>query len=101
MQVSAMGIGWYEREDYPRILKVMEDGHTLPRTYDDFLKRAELGERALKSQGHVVVRAVIKSDDFVIWCRDRGLKVDSEARKRFGNEVAYAEVMKRQGGAKH
>lgn len=98
MQVSAIGIGFYEREDYPRILEIMEDAHLLPRTYDEFVKRFEVGKRQLEARSALVTAAVIKPDEFLAWCRERGLKVDAQARKRFSNEAAIAEVRKRQGG---
>ena len=84
-----MGIGWYEREDYARILEIMEDAHLLPRTYDEWRERAELGERQQKEAGVSVIRAVIKPEEFLAWCRALGLKVDAQARTRFGSEVAY------------
>ena len=92
MKVSALGMPWYEREDYPRILEIMADADKLPDTHADFVKRAELGERQLKSQGHIVVRAVIKPDEFAGWCAVRGLKLDAQARMRFGSEAAAKAV---------
>lgn len=96
MHVSVVGIGWYEREDYPRILEVMEDARLLPRTYNEFLEKAHLGERKLTSAGHRVVHAVIKPDEFVSWCRARNLKIDTHARQRWGNEFAYASAKEAQ-----
>ena len=96
MKVSAVGMPWYEREDYPRILEIMEDAHKLPRTHDEFVKALQTGERQLKASGHVVVRAVIKPDEFVAYCRERSLKVDAQARIRFGNEAAYAAIKDRE-----
>ena len=92
MKISAVGLGWYERDDYPRILQVMADAEKLPRTFDEWQKLAERTERETQAKGVRVVRAVIKSDDFVAWCRERGLKVDAQARMRFGNEAAYRAV---------
>lgn len=96
MRIGAMGVGWYAREDYPRILHVMEDAHKLPRTYDEFSKSFESVERQVKSQGAVLVRAIIKPDEFVVWCRSRGLKVDAQARMRFANEAALDVVQNKQ-----
>lgn len=92
MNVSAFGLGWYEREDYPRILEIMEDAHLLPRTYDAWRKSAETGEREQKRKGVVVIRVVIKAEEFLAWCRARGLNVDKNARMRFGNEAVLRAV---------
>ncbi len=85
---DAVGLAWYKREDYGRILKIMEDADTLPATYDRWLKAAETGERELTSKGHVVVRAIIDPDEFVAWCAGHDLKVDSKARQAFAAEFA-------------
>lgn len=96
MQISAMGIGWYERDDYPRILQIMEDGNKLPRTYENFLTAAERGELEMRQRGHVVVRAMIRSDAFLTYCGDRRMRPNAQARTQFGAEVARDFVMKKQ-----
>lgn len=86
--IRAIGIAWYSREDYPRVLDVMDDADKLPRTYDRWRELAEAGEGREKAAGHIVVRAVIEPEEFVAWCRARGLNVDSKARTLFASEVA-------------
>jgi hypothetical protein len=49
--LRAVGLVWYRREDCPRILKIMVDAHKLPPTFEGWLKRAEIGERTMVSQG--------------------------------------------------
>jgi hypothetical protein len=88
----AMGMTWYYRQDYRRILEVMEDADKLPATYDNWLKNAEAAEREMKKRGHTVIRAMINPDEFVTWCRGRGLKTDAEARKQWANEAAYRQL---------
>jgi len=90
MKTSKFGVGWYIREDYPRILEVMTDAGKLPRTYEEWLEGVESGERNLKMQGRMVIRVIIRADDFVAWCSARGLECNGEARKRFGNEAVLA-----------
>jgi hypothetical protein len=92
MKVSAVGIPWYEHKDYPRILEIMADANHLPASHADFIKLAEQAERQFKARGFVVHRAVIKPDEFVAWCKTRGLNVDSKARTRFANEAAFASL---------
>ena len=87
--VRAVGIAWYHRQDYRRILDIMEDADILPASYDEWLKGAEAGERQLKRSGHTVVRAIIDPDEFPAWCRTRSLKIDAEGRVRWANEAAY------------
>jgi hypothetical protein len=90
--ISATGIGWYNREDYPRILEIMEDADVLPTTYDTWRQKAEGLERQIKASGAIVVRAVIEPKEFVAWCAARGLKVNAKARTAFGSECAYRKI---------
>jgi uncharacterized membrane protein len=86
--ISATGLVWYDREDYPRILEVMKDAHVLPDTYDQWRKKAENVERGAQHSGALVVRAVIKPEQFLAWCTIRGLNVDAKARNAFAAEFA-------------
>lgn len=93
-QTRIVGIPWYFRQDYARILEIMEDAHLLPATYDRWLKRAEEVEGNFRRQGHVVVRAIIDPSKFSIWCEANSLNVDANARTRWANEVAYSSIAK-------
>lgn len=81
LPVRAVGLPWYLRQDYPRILDIMEDAENLPATWFEWNKKAERHQRDAERQGHIVIRAVIDPDDFPDWCRTRGLNVDAEARQ--------------------
>jgi formylglycine-generating enzyme required for sulfatase activity len=87
-QVSVVGIAWYERADYPRILEIMTDRDKLPPTFNKWEKLAEDTERTAKGRGITVVRAKIKPDEFVDWCAKNGLNVGAEGRTRYGALVA-------------
>jgi hypothetical protein len=89
---AALGMTWFYRQDYRRILEVMEDADKLPATYDNWLRKAEAAEREMKKRGHTVVRTMINPDEFVTWCRAQGLKTDAEARKQWANEAAYRQL---------
>lgn len=97
MGVSAVGIGWYKRDDYKRILEVMEDADKLPLTFDKWQSKAEALEAQIKKSGGRPIRAHINADDFVAWCAANGLHVDSHARNKWGSEVSYREVMGQKG----
>ncbi|MBW7966771.1 hypothetical protein [Bradyrhizobium sp. BR 10261] len=87
-KVAAVGISWFNREDYPRILEIMVDAYVLPPTYERWREMAESQERRAKASGLAVVRAVIKPEEFVAWCAKEGLDVDAKARTAFAAEFA-------------
>jgi hypothetical protein len=84
----AIGIPWYTRETYPDILNIMEDASTFPARFEDWLARAEATERQIENEGTAVVRAFIDPEEFSLWCRAHGLRVDAAARGRFASETA-------------
>lgn len=87
--VQAVGIVWYSREDYPRILEIMEDREVLPGTFEKWLYAAEKGRQQFLRRGLIVVKAEIKPDAFVAWCAANNRRVDADGRNAFANLVAY------------
>jgi hypothetical protein len=87
-QTKAIGIPWYYRQDYRRILDIMEDAGSLPETYHGWLKLAEKAESDYKRQGFIVVRAIVDPSKFPAWAAARGLNVDAKARMQWANEFA-------------
>jgi hypothetical protein len=81
--IQLIGVAWYYLQDYPRIREIMEDADKLPATYDQWRRGAERGERELKRKGLNVVHAMIDPDEFTVWCREKGLKLDAHARVEF------------------
>ena len=86
MKVSIMGLAWYRPEDYSRLLQLFSDAKNLPATYEDWLKRAELGEQKFSKDGMRVVRVIVDPEEFTRWCESLGCDFDSKARIRFVNE---------------
>jgi hypothetical protein len=79
-------IAWYRRQDYPRILSVMEDAVTaagFPPTHDQWLAIAEHEVRDSEARGRKVSRVIIDPDQFIEYCRKKHLKFDDEARAEF------------------
>lgn len=82
------GIPWYRRDDYARVLEIMADGQSLPRSYDDWEQRAEYAERMVREEGGFAIRVPLDAEKFRTWCMLRGLHVDSAARTEFASDMA-------------
>jgi hypothetical protein len=91
LPIGAYGIAWYRRQDYARVLEVMADADQLPETFDKWLHRAEKALKEARNRGLLAVKAHIDPDQFVIWCRERGLNVDANARTQYAAIIARAE----------
>lgn len=94
--MAIVGMSWYRKEDYKAIQRIMVDPHTLFDTYEEWLASAEKGEKSMRLQGCIVVRAYIDPLTFPDWCASNGHKVDAKARMAFANTVAAQEARKSQ-----
>lgn len=90
--VRAAGIPWYVRQDYPRILTIMEDRDLLPTTYDQWRKKADIAKREIERMGGIAIEATIDPDSFPAWCAARGLNINAHARGLYASEEAYRRV---------
>jgi hypothetical protein len=79
----AVGAYWIKEEEYSALMKVFDDGVTMPRTWKEWLKIAEEMERGLKAYGHVVMRVHIDPKTFPDWCAAHGTSTGREGRRRF------------------
>lgn len=82
--VRRIGVSWYKREQYGAIRALMTDGGNLPSTYDAWLQAAE---RLLSRVGSRGMRAVIDADEFRAWCRAQRIRPNSDARRRWADQI--------------
>lgn len=80
-----VGMAWYGRQDYARILDVMVDRNRLAGTYDAWLASAEQVAGEVERSGVEVRRVLIEPDGFVAWCAARDLPCDGAARAQFAS----------------
>ena len=92
--LPAVGAYWIEEADYPALLKIFDDGDTLPRAFKDWLKMAEEMEKGLKAYGHPVMRVRIDPVTFPIWCAAHGTTAGRPGRKMFVAEAIAAKYGK-------
>ena len=102
MVVEITGLAWFSEDDYAQARELMSDEAELPEDYSRWLRGAEtterdlrdrLGvfafedERDLREQGLHPIRVAIVPEDFVRWCRKRGIAMDARARREFARFV--------------
>jgi hypothetical protein len=85
----AVGVYWIDEEDYPKPLRIFDDGNKMPKTWREWLKIAEEMERGLTSYGHVVLRVRVDPDTFTDWCTTNGAKSSSDGRKKLIAAAVY------------
>jgi len=81
--LPVIGAFWLDEADYPAAIRLFEDGHKLPRTWQEWRRVAEEMEQGLKSYGHVVERVRIQPEPFAAWCEAHGTTPGRQGRKLF------------------
>jgi len=81
--LPVIGAFWLDETDYPAAIRLFDDGHKLPRTWQEWRRVAEEMEQGLKSYGHVVERVRIEPDSFAAWCEAHGTTPGRQGRKLF------------------
>ncbi len=71
------GLPWFEPEEYPRILEVMNYPPDMSRDYERWREVAENKESALKRMGKLVVRVVVHPEEFISWCATHSIQPNS------------------------
>ena len=81
--LPAVGAFWIDEADYATVVGLLEDGNTMPRTWDEWRKMAEEMEKGLKAYGHPVLRVRIDPATFPAWCAAHGTTLGRQGRKMF------------------
>lgn len=90
-QPTVQAMVWYKKEHWDTLKQIFSDADRLPRTYDDWLARAEEMKSQIQAQGDVVLKVFIDPDTFPEWCEKKGIEMDAEARSQLAIEVAQAQ----------
>ena len=85
----AIGMVWYLRKDYRRIVEIMEDGEQFPPSFDAWLGLAEMLETKFSDCGLSVIRVTIEPETFLAWRAACGLPAEAALRDLFASEYAF------------
>ncbi len=82
---------WYKEEHYTQLLTLFDDADLLPRTYQDWLARAEEKKAEIEENGDQVIKVFIDPETFPEWCEEKNLPMDANSRSTLALEVAKAQ----------
>lgn len=80
---TEIGLGWYRREDWDRLLQMFPDRDKLHDTYDEWLADVHRGEKLARREGNIVKRIIVDPDKLADWCAIRGLEPVAAARSEY------------------
>lgn len=79
---------WYKEENWDSLMELFTDSHLLPKSYNDWLARAEDMIKKVEGSGDVVMKVFIDPVTFPAWCKEKGKEMDMNARTELAIEVA-------------
>jgi hypothetical protein len=79
----AIGVAWYRREQWPRLLEISADRDKLEESYEDWFSNVSKTLGLLKSKGLDPVKVPVDTEELLAWCRSRNLPVDAKARTEY------------------
>ncbi len=85
---SLQAMVWYKEEDWNTLMELFSDSHLLPKSYADWLQRAEEMAKQVEGSGDLVMKVFIDPETFPAWCKEKGKDMDSNARAELAIEVA-------------
>lgn len=84
---QVLGVAWYRREQWNRLLEASADRDELEENYDDWLRTAEGTVKELKRMGTAVVKVDIDVNKLVAWCMVGNRTLDGTARAEYVSKL--------------
>jgi hypothetical protein len=78
-----MGVAWYRRDQWDRLLEISSDRADLGDTYDEWKAVAEENLGNLAQHGYKLCKVEIDVEELLIWCNSQNHAVDGDARTEF------------------
>jgi hypothetical protein len=76
-------IPFVSREDYPELLRVVDDQNSFPPDYDSFLKLCDNMIKDYQKAGLAIMKVNIKPGELAEWCHSQNRIIDSTARAEY------------------
>jgi hypothetical protein len=85
-QKMVVGFAWYRPAQWQRVRDISSDAEDLEDTYEEWLRLAEQKLTELKAGGLRVEMVEVDSEQLILWCNERGLEINAQARSRYAAE---------------
>ena len=80
---TVMGVAWYRRDQWDRLLDISSDRAELENTYDEWKAAAEENLVNLAQHGYKLRKVHIDVEELLVWCNSQNRAVDGDARTEF------------------
>src|SRR5687767_7882637 len=83
LDTMVVGIAWYRPKQWQRVREISADADDLHDSYLEWLQSAEETLKELRSRGLRVEKVDVHSEELILWCNERDLEINGEARSRY------------------
>ncbi|HET7099985.1 MAG TPA: hypothetical protein VFJ52_02450 [Terriglobia bacterium] len=83
---TVVGIAWYRRDQWPRLLEISADWSDIEDSYDHWLVHATEAFETMRNEGLKPVKVDIDTEELLAWCASRKIHLDGRARARYVTE---------------
>jgi 2-methylcitrate dehydratase PrpD len=91
-----VGLAWFDRKQWNRLIEAAEDRSELDETYEQWQQRALEAVQAIEQQGQQVERVHVETQSLVSWCKEKKLPVNAKSSAQYVTEL----MQRRHGRAK-
>ena len=81
---------WYRRDEYALMREIMDDGETLPLTFDEWEKNAESERAVAKGEGVSIIPVLVAPDEFFAFCKEKKIALDRATAAGFASSRGAA-----------
>src|SRR5258708_22190970 len=86
-QELVVGFAWYRPAQWERVRDISSDVDDLEDTYEEWLRLAEQKLAELRAAGLRVEKVDVDSERLILWCNERGLEINAQARSSYAAET--------------
>ena len=83
---TVVAIVWYRPEQWRRVRDIATDADELEASYAEWLQVAAEKLKQLRSSGLRVEKVDVDSEELILWCNERGLENNGQARAQYAAE---------------
>ena len=83
---TVVAIVWYRPEQWRRVRDIATDADELEVSYAEWLQVAEEKLKQLRSSGLRVEKVDVDSEELILWCNERGMENNGQARAQYAAE---------------
>jgi truncated hemoglobin YjbI len=88
MKDKVVGIGYYRREQWLKLLETAADAHILEKTYDEWLEILDSSMGKIRRYGVEPELIYVDVDELLSFCKKKGLQNNASARSMFIAELS-------------